>query len=95
MEEVVEVEEVKKPKVDGDVPMDLIQEIVATISDPEEMVGPEVSSYIYCLVSIASSGSGCSLYLRLLRTILVIIDRLLTGWSYKFWRNSSKPTYNT
>ena len=37
-------EEVKKPKIDGDVPMDLIQEIVATINDPEEMVGPDVSN---------------------------------------------------
>jgi histone acetyltransferase len=43
LEEVLVPEEVKKPKIDGDVPMDLIQEIVATINDPEEMVGPDVS----------------------------------------------------
>jgi len=38
------VEEVKKPKIDGDVPEDLVSEIVATINDPEDMVGPDVRS---------------------------------------------------
>ncbi|XP_060554693.1 histone acetyltransferase KAT2B-like [Ruditapes philippinarum] len=45
LEEVLVPEEVKKPKIDGDVPMDLIQEIVATINDPEEMVGPDSSLF--------------------------------------------------
>ncbi|XP_045166699.1 histone acetyltransferase KAT2B-like isoform X2 [Mercenaria mercenaria] len=45
LEEVLVPEEVKKPKIDGDVPMDLIQEIVATINDPEEMLGPDSSLF--------------------------------------------------
>ncbi|WAR26077.1 KAT2A-like protein, partial [Mya arenaria] len=38
-------EEVKKTKIDGDVPGDLVSEIVATIDDPEEMVGPDSSLF--------------------------------------------------
>jgi len=41
-ESVIAPEEVKKAKVDGDVPSDLISEIVATVTDPEDMVGPDV-----------------------------------------------------
>lgn len=44
-ETVVAPEEVKKAKVDGDVASDVISEIVATVHDPEEMVGPDVSKY--------------------------------------------------
>lgn len=43
-ESVVVPEEVKKSRIDGDVPADLISEIVATVTDPEEMVGPDVSA---------------------------------------------------
>ncbi|KAL4226662.1 Histone acetyltransferase kat2b [Mactra antiquata] len=41
LEEAPIPEEIKKPKIDGDIPMELIQEVVATITDPEEMVGPD------------------------------------------------------
>ena len=33
----------KKKRIDGDVPADLITNIVATITEPEQMVGPDVS----------------------------------------------------
>ncbi|KAH3876567.1 histone acetyltransferase KAT2B-like [Dreissena polymorpha] len=46
MEELVPPpEEVKRSKVEGDVPADLVSEIVATITDPEEMVGPDSALY--------------------------------------------------
>ena len=43
LEEVFVPEEVKKKRIDGDVPADLITNIVATITEPEQMVGPDVS----------------------------------------------------
>jgi len=33
---------VKKARIEGDVPVELVREIVATITEPEEMVGPDV-----------------------------------------------------
>ena len=43
LEETFCPEEVKKKRIDGDVPADLITNIVATITEPEQMVGPDVS----------------------------------------------------
>lgn len=37
------LEEAKKPRVMGDIPMELINEVMSTITDPAVMVGPEVS----------------------------------------------------
>lgn len=37
------LEEAKKPRVMGDIPMELIHEVMSTITDPAVMVGPEVS----------------------------------------------------
>ena len=36
-------EDVKRHKIDGDVSSDTVAEIVANISDPARMLGPEVS----------------------------------------------------
>lgn len=38
------LEEAKKPRVMGDIPMELIHEVMSTITDPAAMLGPEVSS---------------------------------------------------
>lgn len=35
------VEEVKRPQVMGDIPMELINEVMSTITDPAMMLGPE------------------------------------------------------
>ncbi len=32
----------KKKKLEGDVPMDVVKEIVSNITDPSQMLGPEV-----------------------------------------------------
>lgn len=37
------LEEAKKPRVMGDIPMELINEVMSTITDPAAMLGPEVS----------------------------------------------------
>lgn len=37
------LEEAKKPRVMGDIPMELIDEVMSTITDPAAMLGPEVS----------------------------------------------------
>lgn len=37
------LEEAKKPRVMGDIPMELIDEVMSTITDPVAMLGPEVS----------------------------------------------------
>uniref|UniRef100_A0A8C5P3U6 Uncharacterized protein n=1 Tax=Jaculus jaculus TaxID=51337 RepID=A0A8C5P3U6_JACJA len=34
-------EEVKRPRVMGDIPMELINEVMSTITDPAAMLGPE------------------------------------------------------
>lgn len=48
-------EEVKKPRVMGDIPMELINEVMSTITDPAAMLGPEVSrvNQVTCLVESA------------------------------------------
>ena len=48
-EDSVPSEEPKKGKIDGDVSAELISEIIATITDPNEMVGPDVIiAWGYC-----------------------------------------------
>lgn len=37
------LEETKKPRVMGDIPLELIHEVMSTITDPAAMLGPEVS----------------------------------------------------
>lgn len=37
------LEEAKKPRVMGDIPLELIHEVMSTITDPAAMLGPEVS----------------------------------------------------
>lgn len=37
------LEETKKPRVMGDIPLELIHEVMSTITDPTAMLGPEVS----------------------------------------------------
>lgn len=36
------MEDVKKPRVVGDIPIELINEVMSTITDPAAMLGPEV-----------------------------------------------------
>ena len=42
LEDSTSTEEPKKGKIEGDVSAELVSEIVATITDPSEMVGPDV-----------------------------------------------------
>ncbi len=37
----------KRKKLEGDIPMDTITEFITTITDPKEMLGPEVDWHIY------------------------------------------------
>jgi len=41
------VEEPRKKKIDGDVPSDVVAEIVEVTSDPKKMLGPDVSVFQY------------------------------------------------
>lgn len=43
LEETFGPEDVKRKRIEGDVPSDLVTNIVATITEPEQMVGPDVS----------------------------------------------------
>ncbi|CAH1789009.1 unnamed protein product [Owenia fusiformis] len=43
LEETFALDDVKRKRVDGDVSTDTIMEIISTITDPDEMVGPEPS----------------------------------------------------
>lgn len=36
------MEDAKKPRVVGDIPIELINEVMSTITDPAAMLGPEV-----------------------------------------------------
>lgn len=47
-------EENKKPRVVGDIPMDLINEVMSTIADPAAI--PEVSTYSVCSPLMGNSG---------------------------------------
>lgn len=42
LEETFVPEDVKRKRIEGDVPSDLVTNIVATITEPEQMVGPDV-----------------------------------------------------
>lgn len=43
-------EDTKKARVLGDIPMELINEVMSTITDPAAMLGPEVHSLCACSV---------------------------------------------
>jgi len=38
-------EEPRKKKIDGDVPSDMVAEILEVTSDPKKMLGPDVSTH--------------------------------------------------
>jgi hypothetical protein len=38
-------EDTKRVKIEGDIPMEVVKEIVSTITDPEHMLGPEVREH--------------------------------------------------
>ena len=42
--EVLTLEDAKRIRVMGDIPMELVNEVMMTITDPAAMLGPEVSS---------------------------------------------------
>lgn len=45
-------EEAKRSRVMGDIPVELINEVMSTITDPAGMLGPEVSSWEGLLVAL-------------------------------------------
>lgn len=45
-------EEAKRSRVMGDIPVELISEVMSTITDPAGMLGPEVSSWEGLLVAL-------------------------------------------
>ncbi|XP_013421892.1 histone acetyltransferase KAT2B-like [Lingula anatina] len=45
LEEVPVLEESKRRRIDGDVPMELVNQVIATISDPDLMLGPETTAF--------------------------------------------------
>lgn len=44
MPEALTLEDAKRIRVMGDIPMELVNEVMMTITDPAAMLGPEVSS---------------------------------------------------
>lgn len=42
--EALTLEDAKRIRVMGDIPMELVKEVMMTITDPAAMLGPEVSS---------------------------------------------------
>lgn len=47
--EALTLEDAKRIRVMGDIPMELVNEVMMTITDPAAMLGPEVSTGL-CLV---------------------------------------------
>lgn len=41
-------EDSKRVKIEGDISMEVVKEIVSTITDPELMLGPEVNTMLHC-----------------------------------------------
>lgn len=44
--DVISMQDSKRKRVEGDLPEEVVAEVVATISDPEMMLGPEAASYV-------------------------------------------------
>ena len=42
------MEDAKRIRVMGDIPMELVNEVMMTITDPAAMLGPEVSTSTLC-----------------------------------------------
>lgn len=58
--EALTLEDAKRIRVMGDIPMELVNEVMMTITDPAAMLGPEVK-----LLAIRNRGLGeCSLLIN-------------------------------
>lgn len=56
------MEDAKKPRVVGDIPIELINEVMSTITDPAAMLGPEVRNVALAEPFIQPSKlTGCAI----------------------------------
>lgn len=53
--EALTLEDAKRIRVMGDIPMELVNEVMMTITDPAAMLGPEVSSSVRLLHIVSRS----------------------------------------
>lgn len=52
LEESFGPEDIKRKRIEGDVSSDLVTNIVSTITEPEQMVGPDVSILVYVNINM-------------------------------------------
>ena len=54
------MEDAKRQKIEGDVSVETVAEIIANITNPTQMLGPEVSCHPKFVSSGEGEGSACS-----------------------------------